>query len=86
MASFFMGREKAAAPLGQLRHKQGTLSGQMQGLGFSLQSEASLQTLTLYVLKSNEIKIEIFNADQVRSSIARRLGRNIGALVLPLNL
>lgn len=52
----------------------------MESLGFSLQQEAVLQTLTLDALKSNEIEGEILNADQVRSSIARRLGMDIGAL------
>ncbi|MBB3836607.1 Fic family protein [Runella defluvii] len=52
----------------------------MESLGFPLQEEAILQTLTLEVLKSNEIEGEILNAEQVRSSIARRLGIDIGAL------
>lgn len=46
----------------------------MEGLGFSLQKEAELETLTLDVLKSSEIEGEKLDADQVRSSIARRLG------------
>jgi len=48
--------------------------GRMEGLGFSLQKEAELETLTLDVLKSSEIEGEKLPADQVRSSIARRLG------------
>jgi Fic family protein len=46
----------------------------MEGLGFSLRREAQLETLTLDVLKSSEIEGERLPADQVRSSIARRLG------------
>ena len=46
----------------------------MEGLGFPLQKEAELETLTLDVLKSSEIEGEKLPADQVRSSIARRLG------------
>ena len=46
----------------------------MEGLGFPLQREAELETLTLDVLKSSEIEGERLPADQVRSSIARRLG------------
>ena len=46
----------------------------------SLRSEASLQTLTEEVIKSSEIEGEILDRDQVRSSLARRLGMDIGAL------
>ena len=46
----------------------------MEGLGFSLQKEAELETLTLDVLKSSEIEGERLPSEQVRSSIARRLG------------
>ncbi len=53
----------------------------MEGLGFSLRNEAVLQTLTEDVLKSNEIEGEKLDRDQVRSSIARRLGLDIGGLV-----
>lgn len=73
-------REVLAEPLAAVRHRQGRLIGRMEGLGFSLRSEAVLQTLTEDVLKSSEIEGEIFDRDQVRSSIARRLGMDIGAL------
>ena len=69
-----------AGPLAALRHRQGRLIGRMETLGFSLRAEATLQTLTLDVLKSSEIEGEILDRDQVRSSIARRLGMDIGAL------
>lgn len=70
-----------AGPLADVRHRQGRLVGRMQGLGFGLRSEAMLQTLTEDVLKSSEIEGEILNRDQVRSSIARRLGMDIGGLI-----
>ncbi len=73
-------QEKLAGPLAGLRHRQGRLVGRMETLGFSLRAEATLQTLTLDVLKSSEIEGEILDRDQVRSSIARRLGMEIGAL------
>ena len=73
-------REKLAAPLAALRHRQGRLIGRMETLGFSLRAEATLQTLTLGVVKSSEIEGEMLDRDQVRSSIARRLGMDIGAL------
>src|SRR6266851_7850968 len=69
-----------AAPLAALRHRQGRFVGRMEALGFPLRSEAMLQTLTQDVVKSSEIEGEILDRDQVRSSIARRLGIEIGAL------
>jgi Fic family protein len=73
--------EKLAAPLAAVRHRQGRLIGRMEGLGFSLRNEALLQTLTQDVMKSSEIEGEILDHMQVRSSIARRLGMDIGALI-----
>lgn len=67
--------------LTMVRHKQGRLKGYMEVLGFALKNETLLQTLTLDVLKSTEIEGEILNPDQVRSSIARRLGMDIAGLV-----
>jgi Fic family protein len=69
-----------AEPLASTRHRQGRLLGRMEGLGFNLQQEAVLETLTADVLKSSEIEGEKLDAGQVRSSIARRLGIDIGAL------
>ena len=62
------------------RHQQGRLIGQMEALGFNVKEEAVLRTLTDDVLKSSEIEGEKLDADQVRSSIARRLGIDIGGL------
>jgi Fic family protein len=67
-------------PLAALRHRQGRFVGRMEALGFSLRTEAMLQTLTQDVVKSSEIEGEILDTEQVRSSIARRLGIEIGAL------
>src|ERR1044071_598344 len=69
-----------AQPLADVRHRQGVLIGHMGALGFGLRQEAVLQTLTADVLKSSEIEGEKLDAEQVRSSIARRLGMDIGAL------
>ena len=71
---FHWDQDALAAPLADIRHRQGRLLGRMESLGFSLQKEAELETLTLDVLKSSEIEGENLPADQVRSSIARRLG------------
>jgi len=65
----------------ELRHLQGRLVGRMEGLGFDLRNEAVLTTLTNDVLKSSEIEGEVLDKDQVRSSIARRLGLEISGLV-----
>ncbi len=73
-------RERLAEPLADVRHRQGRLIGHMEALGFNLRQEAVLQTLTADVLKSSEIEGEKLDAEQVRSSIARRLGMDIGAL------
>jgi Fic family protein len=67
-------QEALAGPVAEIRHRQGRLLGRMEGLGFALQKEAELETLTLEVLKSSEIEGEMLDAGQVRSSIARRLG------------
>src|SRR5438128_12507923 len=79
-SEFRWNHKKLATPLAALRHRQGRLVGRMETLGFSLRAEATLQNLTLEVLKSSEIEGEILNADQVRSSIARRFGMDIGGL------
>ena len=73
--------EKLANQLAEVRHNQGKLLGTMQSVGFQLQAEANLKVLTLDVLKSSEIEGEILNLDQVRSSIARKLGMDVAGLV-----
>jgi Fic family protein len=73
--------ERALSPqLAAVRHRQGRLIGRMEALGFELRAEAVLLILTEDVLKSSEIEGEILDKQQVRSSIARRLGMDIGAL------
>jgi Fic family protein len=72
---------KVTAALSEVRHRQGRLLGRMESMGFGLQAEANLHTLTLDVIKSSEIEGEILNPDQVRSSIARRLGMDIAGLI-----
>jgi len=67
--------------LSEARNLQGRLIGKMETLGFDLRNEALLDTLTLDVLKSSEIEGEFLNPEQVRSSIARRLGMEIAGSV-----
>jgi len=64
--------------LADVRHRQGRLLGRMEGLGFRLRAEASLTTLTSDVIKSSAIEGSVLDAEQVRSSIARRLGLDFG--------
>ena len=66
---------------GEVRLMQGKIIGQMSNLGFSAKEETTLTALTLEVVKSSEIEGEMLNYDQVRSSIARRLGINTAGLV-----
>lgn len=53
----------------------------MMSLGFALQEEAELKTLTQDALKTTEIEGEFLDPDQVRSSIARKLGLDIGTSI-----
>ena len=67
--------------LGEARTLQGRLIGKMESLGFELRNEALLDTLTLDVIKSSEIEGEFLNAEQVRSSIAKKLGMELAGSV-----
>jgi Fic family protein len=78
----FSWQDKAInAIFGEVRLMQGKIIGQMNALGFSVKEEATLTALTLDVVKSSEIEGELLNYEQVRSSIARRLGINTAGLV-----
>ena len=77
---FHWDRERLSEHLSVVHHEQGRLLGRMDALGFKLRQEAVLTTLTEDVIKSSEIEGEQLDAEQVRSSIARRLGMNIGGL------
>lgn len=82
----FRWTEKAlAGELATVRHHQGRLLGRMESLGFKLREEATLRTLTEEVVKSSEIEGEMLDKNQVRSSIARRLGMEAGALTATID-
>src|SRR5277367_930718 len=72
---------RLAASLAEVSREQGRLLGRMQDLGSDLRREAQLNTLTEDVVRSSEIEGEKLDSDQVRSSIARRLGMDVGGLV-----
>lgn len=69
-----------AQPLAEVSRAQGQLMGRLADVGMALRDQASLSVLTDDVLKTSEIEGEQLNAQSVRSSIARRLGVDIGAL------
>lgn len=79
--AFTWDNEAISERLAAVARRQGRLIGRMEALGFALREEAVLRTLTQDVIKSSEIEGEVLDSDQVRSSIARRLGMDIGALM-----
>lgn len=72
--------ERLSRQLATVRFDQGRLIGQMSSLGFKLRREAELETLTEEVVKSGSIEGENLDSEQVRSSIARRLGMDLAGL------
>jgi Fic family protein len=73
--------EKLLPLISYVRNRQGKLIGKMGALGFELRNEANLEILTQEIIKSSEIEGEILDREQVRSSIARRLGLELSGLV-----
>ena len=73
--------EALAFKLADTRHRQGRLLGRMENLGFELKREARLSTLINDVVKSSAIEGETLNTEEVRSSIARRLGIDMAGLI-----
>jgi Fic family protein len=81
-AAIYVGPQAVAARLAAVRHKQPPASGRrMESLRFPVRQEAELETRTLDVVKTSEIEGESLNAEQVRSSIARRLGMEVAGTV-----
>ncbi len=78
---FTWNNDVLAPKLAELRHRQGRLLGRMESLGFELKREASLETLTIEVVKSSAIEGENLDPEEVRSSLARKLGIDIGGLL-----
>lgn len=67
-------------PLAAVRHRQGRFLGRMESLGQDLQAQAAFSALTEEAIKTSQIEGENLDRDQVRSSLARRLGLDIGGL------
>lgn len=67
-------------PLTDVSRAQGLLLGRLADVGMALRDQASLAALTEDVVKTSEIEGELLNVQSVRSSIARRMGVDIGAV------
>lgn len=78
--SFTWASDQLLGPLAHTRHVQGVLLGHMRALGFSEREEASLHTLIADVLQTSAIEGERLDMDQVRSSLAIRLGMDVGLI------
>src|SRR5258707_13905646 len=78
---FFWEHEPLVHPLARLRHRQGKLLGKMESLGLRQREEASVNTIAWDVVKSSEIEGELLATEEVRSSVARKLGVTMGGLV-----
>ncbi|GHV70408.1 cell division protein Fic [Bacteroidia bacterium] len=79
--NFVWDEDKIRDLFGEVKYLQGKLNGIMSTIGFSQKEETLLNTFTFDILKSSEIEGELLNYDQVRSSIARRLGIETAGLV-----
>ncbi len=71
---------QVTALLLDIRYQQGRLLGNMDSLGFQFRKESILETMIQEVVKSSEIEGEILDIQQVRSSVARRLGLDTAGL------
>jgi Fic family protein len=80
-SNFIWNEDKIRDLFGDVKYLQGKLNGIMSTVGFSQKEETLLNTFTFDILKSSEIEGELLNYDQVRSSIARRLGIETAGLV-----
>jgi Fic family protein len=79
--NFTWNEKLVSKKLAETRNLQGRLFGKMESLGFDQQDEAVLNTLTLEIVKSSEIEGEILDLEQVRSSIARKLGIELAGAI-----
>jgi Fic family protein len=69
-----------AQALADVSRAQGVLMGRLADVGMAVREQASLSALTQDVIKTSEIEGEVLPAASVRSSMARRLGVDIGAI------
>jgi Fic family protein len=81
--AFRWSNDELITQLAAVRHEQGRLLGRVEALGFKVREATLLQTLTQDVVKSSAIEGERLDEQQVRSSLARRLGISIDGFVTP---
>ncbi len=81
--NFTWDSETLAGMLAKVRHNQGKHLGKMEALGFELRAEANLTSLTDEIVKSSAIEGENLNPEEVRSSLARKLGLDVAGLPQP---
>lgn len=79
--NFTWDSQTLTSKLADIRYRQGRLLGKMERLGFNLKREASLSTLTNDIVKSSAIEGETLNPQEVRSSIAGKLGIDIAGMI-----
>ena len=79
--AFWWDSEVIAGQLAAARHRQGRLLGRMEVLGFDLRAGAMLRTLTQDAVKTSEIEGDLLDHEQVRSSLARRLGLETAGII-----
>lgn len=79
--NFWFDAKAVINKLAEVKMLQGRLLGHLHAMGFSLQNDAVLANLTLEIVKSSEIEGEKLNVEQVRSSVAQRLGLPVAGLV-----
>ncbi|HLG42306.1 MAG TPA: Fic family protein [Planctomycetota bacterium] len=82
-ANFTWDTQSLAQALSAVRHKQGKHLGKMEALGFELRTEANVTALTSEIVKSSAIEGNQLDTDEVRSSIARKLGLDVAGLPKP---
>lgn len=80
--NFYWQENTLASALAGVRLREGRLLGRMESLGFQMREESVLRTLTKETIKSSEIEGEVLDPDQVRSSLARRLGMDVAGMVI----
>lgn len=78
---FYWDESTVLKSLSEVRHLQGLITGKMTTLGLVLGDNAALQTMTVDVLKTSEIEGDLLLPEEVRSSVARRLGMDIAGLI-----
>lgn len=69
--------DKIDSQLAVVNKAAGFLEGRLSAIGFDVQQRAAVEALTHDIVASSEIEGVILNSDQVRSSVARRMGVQI---------